>query len=343
MKWDFAIGNPAYQAAADESSDNKTYSAPVYNLFLDEAFKVADKVEMIHPARFLFNAGSTPKEWNEKMLNDPHFKVLDYEEDAKKVFGGTDIKGGVAITYHDNEKEFGAIEIFTKHPSLNSILKKAMPLSDDDSLISIIYIQNRLNLSKLLKEYPELKNQIGSDGRDSRFEKNIFVKIPLFTETGDSNSIKTLGIFCNKREWRYISSKYVDLNHENLKKYKVVIPVANGSGEFGQTLSMPVLEKPNEAFTRSFIGIGAFNSKAEANSALKYIKTKFCRVMLSILKVTQMTNKDVWKYVPLQDFTNKSDIDWSASIANIDKQLYKKYGLSKEEIDFIESHVKEME
>ena len=64
--------------------------------------------------------------------------------------------------------------------------------------------------------------------------------------------------------------------------------------------------------------------------------------MLGLLKVTQNNAKPVWKYVPLQDFTSKSDIDWSKSIHEIDLQLYKKYGLSKEERDFVESHVKEM-
>ena len=75
---------------------------------------------------------------------------------------------------------------------------------------------------------------------------------------------------------------------------------------------------------------------------LKYLKSKFCRAMLSVLKVTQMNNKDVWKYVPLQDFTPTSDIDWSQSIPEIDQQLYAKYGLDESEIAFIESHVKEM-
>ena len=74
MKFDFVIGNPPYQ---DETvGEQKKYAPPVYNLFLDEAFKIGDKVEMIHPARFLFNAGGTPKDWNEKMLNDPNFKIL---------------------------------------------------------------------------------------------------------------------------------------------------------------------------------------------------------------------------------------------------------------------------
>lgn len=92
MKFDFVIGNPPYQ---DETiGDNKGYAPPVYHKFLENAYKIADAVEMIHPARFLFNAGSTPKQWNEQMLQDPHLKVLYFEQDSSKVFTNTDIKGG---------------------------------------------------------------------------------------------------------------------------------------------------------------------------------------------------------------------------------------------------------
>ena len=76
MKFDFVIGNPPYQ---DETiGDNKGFAPPVYNKFLNEAYKISEVVEMIHPARFLFNAGSTPKSWNEQMLNDTHLKILHY-------------------------------------------------------------------------------------------------------------------------------------------------------------------------------------------------------------------------------------------------------------------------
>ena len=339
MKFDYVIGNPPYQ---DETlGDNKGYAPPVYNKFLDASYEIADKVEMIHPARFLFNAGSTPKAWNEKMLNDPHFKVLDYEADASRLFHDTDIKGGVVISYRNCTETFGAIQVFTKYKELNAIRNKVWS-SSAKSIMAVIYIQNRFDLVNLYREHPECKSGIGSDGRDSRFEKNIFVKIPLFKEERFSGSIKTLGIYNGKRTWRYIDSVYVDTNHENLKKYKIVIPAANGSGEFGQPLSTPVIEMPMEAYTRSFIGIGAFDTEEEAEALLKYVKSKFLRAMLSVLKVTQMTNKDVWKYVPLQDFTAHSDIDWSKPIAEIDQQLYRKYGLTADEINFIETHVKEM-
>lgn len=96
-------------------------------------------------------------------------------------------------------------------------------------------------------------------------------------------------------------------------------------------------------YTRTFIGIGAFSTFFEAQSALKYVKGKFSRAMLGVMKVTQDNNPEKWKYVPLQDFTPTSDIDWSKPIPEIDQQLYAKYGLDEKEIEFIETHVKEME
>ena len=123
MKFDFAIGNPPYNADFSSSGDNGNFAAPVYNLFMDASYAVADRVELIHPARFLFNAGSTPKAWNEKMLNDPHFKVLDFAQDASTVFPNTDIKGGIAITYRDATKDYGRIETFTAYEELNSLRK----------------------------------------------------------------------------------------------------------------------------------------------------------------------------------------------------------------------------
>lgn len=92
MKFDVIIGNPPYQ---DEIvGEQKTFLPPIYHVFIEQSYKVGKIVELIHPARFLFNAGSTPKEWNQKMLHDPHLKVMYYQQDSSKIFGGTDIKGG---------------------------------------------------------------------------------------------------------------------------------------------------------------------------------------------------------------------------------------------------------
>ena len=154
--------------------------------------------------------------------------------------------------------------------------------------------------------------------------------------------IKILGLLKGERTYRYIRRDYVSPT-SNLEKFKVIVPKANGSGAIGEVLSTPLIGTPLIGFTETYISIGEFNNERDASAALKYIKSKFARVMLGILKVTQNNAKPTWRYVPLQDFTSNSDIDWNVSIANIDRQLYKKYGLSAEEIEFIETHVKEME
>ena len=122
-----------------------------------------------------------------------------------------------------------------------------------------------------------------------------------------------------------------------------MLPSSNGSGSFGEIISSPFVGKPKEGYTETFVTFGKFRTSTEANNCLKYIKTKFARAMLNTKKVTQGNkNAKVWTNVPMQDFTENSDIDWSVSIAQIDKQLYKKYKLDEEEINFIESKVKEM-
>ena len=133
MKFDFCIGNPPYQEEMEGTSDS-----PVYNSFMEATYGIGEKVELITPARFLFNAGKTPKIWNQKMLSDKHFTVLSYEPDGTKVFPGTDIKGGVAVHYHDMKKDFGAIEVFTAFEELNDILKKVKPMIKK-AILDIVY------------------------------------------------------------------------------------------------------------------------------------------------------------------------------------------------------------
>lgn len=103
-----------------------------------------------------------------------------------------------------------------------------------------------------------------------------------------------------------------------------------------------MLSSPIIGSTETFNSIGAFDTEKEAEACFKYVKSKFLRTMLGMLKITQHNPPEKWKYVPMQDFTSNSDIDWLQSVAEIDLQLYNKYGLSDEEISFIETHVKEM-
>ncbi|HSD99073.1 MAG TPA: Eco57I restriction-modification methylase domain-containing protein [Patescibacteria group bacterium] len=338
MKFTAIVGNPPYQEETKDTSDN-----PIYHLFIDEAYKLAEKVSLIHPARFLFNAGKTPKEWNKKMLNDEHIKVVYYEQKSSKVFPNTDIKGGIAITYRDASKFFGAIGTFTSFPELNSILNKVENRTGFSSITKIIYSQNKFNLDALYKDFPEYKSIIGSKGQEKRLTTPIFEQLPVFSETKSSNGdYKILGLIKNKRVFKYINQKYLD-SHDNIEKFKVILPKSNGTGMLGEALSTPLIAEPLIGHTQSFISIGAMDKEIQAMAILKYLKTKFVRTMLGVLKITQDNPRDVWSKVPLQDFTEKADIDWSKSVVNIDKQLYEKYKLDDNEINFIETHVRAME
>lgn len=343
MKFDFVIGNPPYQE--ETIGDNKGFAPPVYHKFLENAYQFGEVVEMIHPARFLFNAGSTPKQWNEQMLQDPYLKVLYFEQDSSKVFNNTDIKGGVVITYHDKKKNCGAIGTFTAFDELNSILKKVKEVNFS-SFSSIVITRTAYRLTdQMHHDHPEAISQL-SNGHAYDMSTNIFERLPqIFFDEKPKDGleyIQILGREKNERVYKYVRRDYIN-EVSNLDKYKIFLPKANGIGALGEVLSTPILCAPMIGATETFLSIGAFENRNQAETALKYIKTKFARVLLGVLKTTQDITPEKWKHVPMQDFTASSDIDWSVPIANIDKQLYKKYNLSDEEINFIETKVKEME
>ena len=335
VKFDVVIGNPPYQ---EETNNNR--DTPIYHHFMELAYAVSDKAVLITPARFLFNAGQTPSAWNTKMLADEHLKVVYYSQNSAEVFPNTDIKGGVAVTYRDSKKNFGAIGQFISIPELNNILHKVLASENFISLSTLHFGNSTYKLTaKVYQEHPDFIERVSQAERFS-VGSNIFSRFPEIFYNSQQNDmdIQIYGREDNKRVYKWTKKEYI-AEHPNLDKYKIFIPGANGSGAIGEVLSTPLI-----GYTQTFISFGAFDNREEAENLLKYIKTKFARAMLGTLKITQNNKtKEVWKNVPLQDFTSNSDIDWSQSIAELDAQLYRKYGLSQEEIAFIESKVKEME
>ena len=340
MKFDYVIGNPPYQETLQNTSDK-----PIYNDFMDASYQISDKVELITPARFLFNAGKTAKVWNEKMLNDVHLKVLYYEPDSSKVFSNTDIKGGVAITYRDGNAEFGAIGSFTPYNELNDILHRVKNHKSFVSIEKIVITSFAYHYTdKLHEDYPDAASRL-SKGHAYDLKSNAFDRLSdvYQDEKPDDGHdyIRIFGRQNNERTYKFIRRDYVN-NVANLDKYKLFMPKANGTGAFGEVLTLPEISEPGVGATESFVSIGLFDTAEECDNLLKYIKSRFMRAMLGVVKITQDLTPSKWKYVPLQDFTAHSDIDWSKSVAEIDQQLYRKYDLTADEIEFIETHVKEM-
>lgn len=340
MKFNAVVGNPPYQ----ETSDNNTRDMSIYYLFMDAAFKISDVVSFITPARFLFNAGSTPKQWNTKILNDEHFKVVWYKPDSNDVFPSVDIKGGVAVTLRNENDNYGKIGVFSALPEMNLILK-IISRNCSVYLDNIVSSRGCYRLSDLFfTDFKTEATRIGS-GTGNMIASNVMEKIPeAFLEKVDDKSdyVKLLGRVNNSRTYRYINKKYI-MNNEYLNSYNVILPESNGSGLFGECLSTPMISNIFEGASDTFISIGIFDTKIEANNLLKYLKTKFVRALLSTKKVTQHNGKDTWSNVPIQDFTSNSDINWECSIKEIDSQLYAKYELDNDSVLFIEENVKSMD
>ena len=364
MKFDAVVGNPPYQDE-DETNNRKT---PIYPYFYESAYSIGDKAILISPARFLFDAGLTSKQWNKKMLNDKHLKVLYYEDDASKVFPNTDIKGGVAVIYRDINCNYGAIGQFIKSEEIRKLFEriskfKFKPMSD-------IIIGGRADFlmnNRFHEAYPNAKSDLLRAIQESASKKGK--NIPTTLAPGSDNEIVTstldilsyafvskkpinssdyyeiTGVIKNKRVSGWVKKEYLTTrrpNNNNIDFYKVFIPKSMGSGNFGESIIQPLIGSPGMTSTPTFIRVGIFKTKLEAKNCAKYIKSKFARAMLGIKKVTQDNAVPVWGNMPTQDFTTNSAIDWSKSISEIDQQLYKKYKFSEDEVSFIEEKVQEM-
>lgn len=342
IQFNAVVGNPPYQII---NKGNGNGADPLYHIFIDLAMQLGQVGTLIHPARFLFNAGKTPKEWNRKMLNNPHFKVAKYWVNSTEVFPSVDIKGGVSVTLWDNQKDFGIIGFFSPYSELQTIFRKVNEYGEL-SFSSIVYPRELYGLTDVL--YQENPNMEGrqSAGHKYSLSPNILDIFPeLFYDNIPDDKdvyIQIFGRYDNQRGYKWVKKSYIDLP-ENFDSYKIFVPEANGTGAIGEVLSTPVIGVPVIGHTDTFLSIGKFADAQEASGCLKYVKTKFARCLLGTLKATQHNPRDTWSNVPLQDFTSTSDIDWSQSISDIDRQLYAKYGLSDEEIAFIEKMIKPME
>ena len=342
-KFDVVIGNPPYQD--DLIGDNDAKAPPIYHEFMDAAFDVAVRAVLVTPARFLSNAGQTPKSWNEKTLADEHLKVAIFEASSATIFPGTAIDGGIVVTYRDATNVIGPIGshsyLAPEAKSLVEVVRAKMVTS----LASTITEHPCSWDPRVFEDHPELRTRIpASSGlrmKTNTFERMSEVCADAMPRDGHEY-VKVLGLANRKRAHRWVRKAYV-VTPPVVSKYKVIIAAADGAAvKSGKVVGLPTVASPGTGFTQTFMSIGEFDTEAEAAACAAYVKTKFARAMIRTLKTTQHNSATKWKHVPLQDFTEASDIDWSKSIPEIDQQLYAKYGLAQAEIDFIESHVKPM-
>lgn len=335
LKFDVIIGNPPYQK---ETGGAGRQAKPIYNLFVEEAKKLNPScVLFIIPSRW-FSGGMGLEKFREEMMSDKQIrKIVDYTN-SKDCFPNMSVSGGVCYFLWEKgyngkcnfvniengivsslDRNLNEFSVLVRNNNAVQILRKVLKF-DEILLIDIISPLMPFGLST---------NVRGTDIRESDDD------LVLYASNGKT----------------YYPREKIKKGCELIDSYKVLLSKmsAEHAGEPDKdgmfrvlTSTMRVL-KPGEICTHSYFTIGNFANVLEADNLYKYLQTKFVRYLILQNLSAVNLSKLVFKFVPLQDFTSASDIDWTKSVADIDQQLYKKYGLSEKEIAFIEEKVKPME
>lgn len=323
MKFDVIIGNPPYQLN-DGMGGGGSSASPLYHFFIQQAKKLNPRyITMIVPSRW-FSGGKGLDEFREEMLSDTHIKnLIDYPV-ASECFPGVGIKGGVCYFLWDRQYR-GDCTVKTVQGNNVSELKR--PLLEKNCDIFIRYNESIKILKKVQKfNEPSFESLVSS--------RKPFGLASDFRAFDAHKSKDTVKIYANKTV-AYVGRKQVPLHSEWIDSYKIFISFAYGAGEDfpHQILNKPIFGGPNTCCTETYLLIGPFKNEKITKNVLSYIKTKFFRFMVLMIKNTQNATRRVYNLVPIQDFSEP----WT------DAKLYKKYGLTKEEINFIESMIKPME
>lgn len=333
MKFDVIIGNPPYQLS---DGGYKASATPIYNRFVDRAEKLNPRyLCMIIPSRWM-TGGKGLTDFRNKMINDKSIKILHDFPNSKDCFSGVDIKGGVCYFLRDRNYE-GKCQIF-RHLKDEVRLTERYLVEPGDS----VFVREDRLLSIKNKAWKDTKSSfesIVSSRKSYGLQGDVFSNtgkygLPSMSEESLDGSLRVLGLIGNKRVYRYIPKDYpLPKQNPSLNKWKIFVPRNWGEGFLDDVPSSPVVAMPGDLCTETFIEFGPFNTKEEAENALSYFKTKFFRALVNIKKQDQGATKDVYHYVPLVSFEES----WT------DAKLYRKYGLSDEEISFIEENVKPMD
>lgn len=346
MKFDVIISNPPYQMSFGIEGTNSANAKSIYNLFINKAVMLNPKyLVMITPSRWMTKTSQgIPEEWVDSLLKSNRFKEIHDFEDSADCFPGVSIMGGVNYFLYESGYEgkckyvfhyAGGKEIITREDYLDST--SAGIVIRDPKSYSI------LEKIKLIEGSYYLNNDTNFSGLVS--PKHFFDNSELLTSNWkgykkESDSIYNIKYYVSKSfndiPFGWIKISDLQKNQKTKDLHKVYIPAANGSSDI--VLGQPFYGEPNSVCSQTYLVIGydpeKHNfTKQECENIISYIKTRFFRYLVSIKKKTQNGPRGVYQFVPLQDFSKP----WT------DEELYKKYNLTQEEIDFIESMIKPME
>ena len=322
MKFDVIIGNPPYQLS---DGGNGSSATPIYQRFVEQAEKLNPRyLTMIIPSRW-FAGGKGLDTFRAKMIADKRIRVLHDFLNASDCFGnGVEIKGGVCYFLWDRDHQ-GTCKIVTHtHEGITSISDRYLKISDDD-----IFVRRNEAVSILEKV---------RDFGETSFANLVSSRKPfLFPTNFEGSKTKQPGDvqLYQRGGIAFVSRASVEKNQSWIDQYKIFITKGYNAGDEypHQIINKPILGSPNTCCTETYLVIGPFKTKEKTQNVISYIQTRFFRFLVSIRKISQDATQKVYEFVPVQDFSKP----WT------DEELYAKYGLTDEEIDFIESMIKPMD
>ncbi|MDE5784065.1 MAG: Eco57I restriction-modification methylase domain-containing protein [Prevotella sp.] len=334
MKINAIVGNPPYQEM--DGGGTGSSAVPVYNSFASMAKILKPHyTSMIMPAKW-YSGGRGLDDFRQEMLNDTRISVLVDFQDSRDVFPTVDIAGGICYFLWDSDAK-DMCQVISVSKGIRTINRRFLNSFDtfirDSKTIEIIKKATPQTSSPSLSQKVFSSKPFGIRSYDKGFSASPERNIRLFGSDGIS----------------YLSESEVPQNLELAPKWKVIMSKASAE-HAGQTdkegrkrivSRLEVLE-PGTICTESYLLLDVFDTQTKAENMKKYMRTQFVRFLISSILFTQNIVRDKFRFVPIQDFTENSDIDWSKNVSEIDIQLYAKHNLTDDEIAFIESMIKPM-
>ena len=328
MKFDVIIGNPPYQMDADSEGAN---IVPLYDAFVEQAKKLNPKyIAMIIPSRWMAG-GKGLDTFRESMLQDRRFKQLVDYPNANEVFPSVEIKGGVCYFLWDNEHAGDCIAFMKRGEQISGPTLRNLGEHD-------VFVRDARALPILQKVLKKQENSFADlvSTRDP-FGPALSSNFKNYRK-GDKKLEGDLKLYMNEgaqRVTKWIDPNLVSRNFGLIDKWKVFVPKAGSDG--GQklpdiVLGNPLIAEPGSVSTMTYLAIGPFNSRKQAESVESYLKTRFFRFLVSLRKVSQNSTTKSYLWVPQQTW----DRNWT------DEELFKIYGITKEEQAYINEMIKEM-